>query len=274
MIIDSHFHTNVYYNYEGTLEKALQIATEKKILLLSNSVDLDSYYQTIDITKKSKFIIPCFGIHPQVAHEYVDRINSLEILFNEAVAFGEIGLDHYYIKDESQYPSQYTILEHFFKAALEYEKLVILHLDGAEKQGMKLIKKYSLPKVIIHGFKGSIETLNDLLDLGCYFSVGGNMIMEQFKDYIPPIEWTRRMKTIQKIPKERLLLETDGPCRIEPNAKADTPRSMPDYIFNILQRIAQLRGVTQKSLQKSCLTNFKSIIKKDPNLFSNFKSLY
>ncbi len=273
MIIDSHFHTNVYLQYEDSLEKALQIANDKEILLLSNTIHTESYIQTLNLAKLSKNVIPCFGIHPMVAHEYNNNLKSIDPLIKEAVAFGEIGLDYHFLKDKSQYPAQHTILEYFFKAALEHEKLVILHLDGAEEQGYKLIREYSLPKVIIHGYKGSIDTLYELLDLGCYFSVGGNMIMEKFKNHIPPEEWARTIDIVRKIPKAQLLLETDGPCRKEPDTKSDTQKSMPDYIFEILQRVANLRGITEDSLKDSILTNFKSLVKKDTNLLSIFNLL-
>ncbi|MBN1330168.1 MAG: TatD family hydrolase [Candidatus Heimdallarchaeota archaeon] len=273
MIIDTHFHTNVYLDYVNTLEDALQLAAEKEIYLLSNTVNKESYVQTMDIAKLSKYVIPCFGIHPQIAHECLDTLHSLDLFFNEAIAFGEIGLDHYYVKDESQYPAQYTLLEHFFKIALDHEKLVILHLDGAEEQGLKLIKKYSLPKVIIHGYRGSISTIPDFLDYGCYFSVGGNMIMEKFKPFICVDEWKRIMQILIEIPNERILLETDGPCRMEPNADTSAPRGMPDYIFKTLQRVADIKGVSQEFLQKTCLTNFKTIIKNDFGLLSHFDLL-
>ncbi|MCG3254311.1 MAG: TatD family hydrolase [Candidatus Heimdallarchaeota archaeon] len=103
MFLDSHFHTNVYNRYEGALEQALAILDEHKILVVSSSTDPDSYQQTLEIATKSKYVLPCFGIHPQVAHEYLNKLEELDDLFDQAIAFGEIGLDHYYLEDESQY---------------------------------------------------------------------------------------------------------------------------------------------------------------------------
>ncbi|MHA1122432.1 MAG: TatD family hydrolase [Candidatus Heimdallarchaeota archaeon] len=67
MFIDSHFHTNVYNRFENALEQALAILDEHKILVVSSSTDPDSYQQTLEIATKSKYFLPCFGIHPQVA---------------------------------------------------------------------------------------------------------------------------------------------------------------------------------------------------------------
>ena len=263
MYIDAHFHANVYLRFENSLEPALALLDKHKILVVSSSVDPDSYQQTLEIAVKSKYVLPCFGIHPQVAHEYLDKLDELEDLFDQAIAFGEIGLDHYYLKDESQYPAQYTLLEHFFIKARDQNKLVVLHLDGAEEQGYELIKKYSLQKVIIHGYKGSLKIMKKLLDIGCYFSVGGNMILDAFKQEMTEDDWSLFQSVVQKIPSDRLLIETDGPCRTEPNPPEGAPRSMPTYILKMITKIATVRGISEEKLLESTKKNFKKLIEND-----------
>lgn len=268
MFIDSHFHTNVYNRFENALKQALAILDEHKIMVVSSSTEPDSYKETLKIAKKSKYVLPCFGIHPQVAHEYLDKLDELNELFDQSIAFGEIGLDHSYLKDESQYPAQYTLLEHFFSKARDQDKLVVLHLDGAEERGFEMIKKFSLTKVIVHGYKGSLETMKKLLDIGCYFSVGGNMILDTFRQEMTEDDWNLFQSIIEKIPSDRLLVETDGPCRTEPNPPEGAPRSMPDYIFKIIAKIASVREVSSGQLLKSTHDNFKQLIQSDEFLKS------
>jgi len=263
VFIDSHFHTNVYLRFENSLEPALALLEEHKILVVSSSTDPDSYQQTLEIAAKSKYVFPCFGIHPQVAHEYLDRLDELDDLFNLAIAYSEIGLDHYHLKDESQYPAQYKLLEHFFSRAKDQNKLVVLHLDGAEEQGYEMIKKFSLQKVIIHGFKGSLETMKKLLDIRCYFSVGGNMILDEFRSEMTKDDWVLFQSIIKKIPSDRLLIETDGPCRTEPNPPEGAPRSMPTYIFEMIAKIASVRNISQEKLVELTNKNFSRLIQDD-----------
>lgn len=268
MFIDLHFHTNVYLRFENSLEPALALLDEHKILVVSSSTDPDSYQQTLEIAAKSKYVLPCFGIHPQVAHEYLDKLDDLEDLFDQAIAFGEIGLDHYFLKDESQYPAQYTLLEHFFTKARDQNKLVVLHLDGAEEQGYELIKNFSLTKVIVHGYKGSLKTMKKLLEIGCYFSVGGNMILDKFRQEMTEDDWALFQSIIEKMPSDRLLIETDGPCRTEPNPLEGAPRSMPTYIFEMITKIASVRDISKEKLLESTKENFKRLIQDDEFLRS------
>lgn len=273
MYVDAHFHCNSYHRYTNDLQEVLILLKEHKILVVSNSTDPKAYEQNLQLAKKSEFILPLFGIHPQVAHEYLDKLDGLDDFFNQAIAYGEIGLDHYFLKDKEQYPAQYALLKHFFVKARDQNKLVALHLDGAEEQGLELIKDYSLKKVIIHGYKGSLETMKKLLDIGCYFSVGGNMIMDNFKTYMSNEDWELFHNIVREIPSNRLLVESDGPCRIEPEIPDDAPRSLPTYLFDILNQIAKIRKTAVEKLRLLTIENFRRLLENDKYLGSYFKLL-
>ncbi|MFW9924349.1 MAG: TatD family hydrolase [Candidatus Thorarchaeota archaeon] len=266
MFIDSHFHTNVYDRYEGALEKAIRLLNEQKIFVLSNTVDLDSYNLTLKIADKTTNVIPCFGLHPQMAHEYVAQLNSLENYFDNALMFGEIGLDHYFIKDETQYPAQYELLEFFFEKAQKQSKIVILHLDGAEEKGLEMLQSYSLKNAIIHGYKGSLKTLQSFIDENYFISVGGNYIMEKFKPVISDEDWVNNQSIVKYIPDDLLLIESDGPCRTEPNPPQDALRSWPTYICDIYTQIGLLRGTNSEVLQAIATNNLLKLIKNDEKL--------
>lgn len=271
MNIDSHFHTNVYEQYEGLLEKALSILSKEKIIVLSQSVDPESYSNTLKIAKNSPYVFPFFGIHPQVASEFTARLESLESFFIDAIAFGEIGLDHMYVKDTTQYPEQQKLLEHFFEWAQKDNKLVNLHLDGAEEEGLALLQNFNLRKVIVHGYKGPLKTMNELLDFGCYFSVGGNMIMDKFQNIISKDDWILYHEIIKAIPNERLLVESDGPCRMEPNPPLGAYRSLPSYIFEVQNKIARIKSFSTSELKTLVNNNFSRLISHDKYLQSYTK---
>lgn len=266
MFIDEHFHTNVYERYENALDQALQLMAENKIFVVSNSCDLDEYATTLKIARRSHFVLPCFGIHPQMAPDYVDKLDSLADYFDQALVFGEIGLDHIHVKDQSQYPTQERILECFFETAKRQGKIVILHLDGAEDRGLEIIQTFSLNKVIVHGYWGSLETLRKMLDLGIYFSVGGNVIMDKFKPVIPLDYWNRVQQIVKQVPANLLLVETDGPCRTDPDVPPDAPRSMPTYIKDIMVKVAEIRETSVEELIHLVTDNFMKLIKDDKRL--------
>ena len=266
MFVDTHFHTNVYERYENALDQALQLMAENKILVVSNSCDLAEYKTTLKIAKRSEFVLPCFGIHPQVASDYVGKLDLLSDYLDQAPIFGEIGLDHIHVKDKSQYPKQEEILERFFQATEHQDKIVILHLDGAERRGLEMIQTFSVNKVIVHGYRGSLKTLRKMLDLGIHISVGGNAIMDEFKPVIPLGDWNRVQQIVKQIPDDLLLVETDGPCRTAPDVSSDAPRSMPTYIQNTVAKVANIRGISVDELIPQVIDNFMKLIQDDKRL--------
>jgi TatD DNase family protein len=266
MFIDTHFHTNVYERYENALDQALQLMARNKILVVSNSCDINEYEITLKIAKRSEFVLPCFGIHPQIAPDYIDKSDLISEYLDQALMFGEIGLDHIHVEDQSQYPIQEGILECFFQAAEHQGKIVILHLDGAEDRGLEIIQTFSLKKVIVHGYRGSLETLRKMLDLGIHISVGGNAIMDEFKPVIPLDDWNRVQQIVKQVSDDLLLVETDGPCRIAPDVSPDAPRSMPTYIRNTATKVANIREISVDELIHQVTDNFMKLIKDDKRL--------
>lgn len=266
MIIDAHFHTNVYTRWEGLLEESLKLLEQNNILVFSQTCDIEGYKTTLEIAEKSDFVIPCFGLHPQVAHEYTDKLDSIENYFGQALAFGEIGLDHSYLKDREQYPHQYKLLERFFDYAQKQNKLVILHLDGAEEKGLEMIQNFSLKKVIIHCYKGSISTLKQMVDYGCYFSVGGNYILDDFKSAVGEKDWNHLQGIIKSVPEELLLLETDGPSRVRPETNPDDPRGKPTRIFKSIQKIAEIRKIAEDDFLALVRKNILNLLAEDERL--------
>ena len=261
MYIDTHFHTNVYERYENAVDPSLQMLEQRKILVVSNTVDLDSYKTTLNLAKQSDFVLPCFGLHPQNAPEYIDKLDELNELFEKALVFGEIGLDHFHMKDKSEYPAQEILFRKFLEFAQKQKKIVILHLDGAEKTALKILQEYKLPAVIVHGFWGDLDVFKKMVDEGFYFSTGGNAIMPKFKPVVDAADLKRVHTIIKKIPAQQLLTETDGPCRTDPNASPDDPRSAPSYIIDIIEQLATIRNATADEINRLAIDNFQKITK-------------
>ncbi|MBW2624001.1 MAG: TatD family hydrolase, partial [Deltaproteobacteria bacterium] len=169
MLIDAHTHLDMY---GGKLDDALAEIQERRILSLSNSVDLNSYHHNVDISRKCPFIIPSFGIHPWSAPDNADNLDDFTESIAQTPMIGEIGLDYHWAENEKDYPAQRKVFEFFLAAAKERNKAVNLHTKGAEKEILDLLIKYDLPRVIVHWYSGPLGVFDKLIDRGCYFTFG------------------------------------------------------------------------------------------------------
>ena len=197
MLIDAHVHLD---KYGGLLDQALQQIETQRIYTVATAMDVPSYLELQRIAERSNLVLPTFGIHPRRAAEYVDRLSEIGRYIETSPAIGEIGLDFHWVKDSATYPAQRKVLEYFIAAAREQNKFVNLHTKAGEKEILDLLERYDIKRVIIHWYSGPMDILRALIDYGCYFTIGVELL---YSDYI---------KEIAKIVPDHLLLtETDNP---------------------------------------------------------------
>ena len=97
-------------------------------------MDLPSYEKNLAIAARSPWVLPAFGIHPWNAHKYLGRQEELAEPLARSPVYGEIGLDHFFVRKRSRYPAQREVFESFLAAAREQGKIVIVHAKGAERE--------------------------------------------------------------------------------------------------------------------------------------------
>jgi TatD DNase family protein len=190
--------------YGDLLEAALREIEDNRIFTVATAMDVPSYVELQKIGERSDLVLPTFGIHPRRAGEYAGQLRDIGRYIEMSPAIGEIGLDFHWVKDTSTYPAQRKVLEYFIAAAAEQNKFVNLHTKAGEKEILDLLEKYDVKRAIIHWYSGPMDILRAMIDFGCYFTIGVEVL---YSDYIKEIART--------IPDHLLLTETDNPRRTE-----------------------------------------------------------
>jgi len=243
MLIDAHSHLDRYLlckRFGKNIDPVLQQIEEQKILTVSNSMDITSYRTNCRIAKKSKYVIPAFGIHPWNAHKYVNKAEFVKKLIDKNEIVGEIGLDHYYVKDKSKYPAQRRIFSLFLSKSKN--KIVSVHTKGAERETLDLLRKCGNQKVVIHWFSGSVDVLREMIKEGYYFSI------------VPEVKSSEHIKEIVKnIPLKQLLTETDNPGG---PASYLGEMGTPILIRTVIEEVAKIKGETPKQIERIAKNNF------------------
>jgi TatD DNase family protein len=253
MLIDAHAHVDRYDLLDGqALPPALAEIAQDGILTISNSMDLPSYRRNVEISEQCNLVLPIFGVHPWNAPEYADRLPDLAAAIESSPMIGEIGLDHYFVKDAAAYPAQRKVLEYSLSAAREQNKIVMLHTKGAEREVLELLDRYAMQRVVVHWYSGPIDIFEQLAARGAYFTVGVEVL---YSEHIRAIA--------QKIPLERLLTETDNPGG--PASFVGRPGT-PALVKGVLQGIAKARKRTAKEVMQAVQANLIELIGDDSRL--------
>jgi TatD DNase family protein len=257
MLIDAHSHLD---RYEDALESALGEITQHRIFTVSNSMDLPSYRQNLAIGETCELVLPTFGVHPWNAPEYVDRLESLNDAIEQSPILGEIGLDHHFVDDAAQYPAQRKVFEFFLAAASAQDKIVNLHTKGAEADVLRLLDRYDIQRAIVHWYSGPLDVFRELVAGGIYFTIGVE------------VRHSEHIRTIaRELPSEQLLTETDNPGG--PKSFIGT-LGMPLLIKDVVQALAELRGVTARAIVQTVQANFARLIRDDPWLADTYARFF
>jgi TatD DNase family protein len=251
MLIDAHVHLD---KYGDLLDQALEQIEREQIFTVATAMDVPSYLELKEIAKRSSLVLPTFGIHPRRAAEYADRLQEIASHIESSAAIGEIGLDFHWVKDTSSYPAQRKVLEYFIAAAREQNKFVNLHTKAGEKEILDLLKKYDIRRAIIHWYSGPLDILRAMIDYGCYFTIGVEVL---YSDYIK--------KIAKSVPDHLLLAETDNPGALRWLKKNDEV-GMPTAIKDVVNAIAELRQSTPEQIEKLVHGNFMRLLANDPAL--------
>lgn len=248
--IDAHAHLDQYDDPQQGL--VLAELEAQRVLTLSVAMDPPSYARTCALAQHSRWIVPCFGVHPWRAPDYAADLDALQPLIDASPLLGEIGLDFHWVEDPSTFAAQRAVLGHFLEQARAQHKIVNLHTKGAEAEILEQLARRRVERAIIHWYSGPLEVAEALAARGALFTVGVELHASALIQ-----ELARRL------PLEQLLTESDNPGGL---AWLTGEVGMPAHVPGVLAELARLRGVPADELGAALAQNFRRLIDADAPL--------
>lgn len=241
--IDTHFHLDLWNNPESIIEEI----EENKIYTIAVTNAPSFYSQTLNATTGKNYIRPALGLHPELVQK---RFSELE-LFLELLAstnyIGEIGLDGN-TKYRDNKKKQTLVFEKVLEACSVYKnKILTIHSRAAQKEVIDIIGDKFPSKIILHWYSGSLEELEKAIDYGFYFSIN-----------IPMTTSKKGKNIISRIPKNRILTESDGPFTSYDNKKCS-----PLMMFETVKFISAIIGCEFEVCKKMIHDNFINLLENE-----------
>src|SRR5574344_254529 len=253
MLIDTHTHIdmdNYKEHFDEILQNAKMHGVEKFVI---PGVEPNGFNRILELCEKYPNIYGAVGVHPEELESY--NKNSEEIIKEylkhpKIVAVGEIGLDYYW--DKSQTDKQKEIFEKQIYIAKEYHKPILVHDRDAHADTFDILKKTNAKEVgvVMHCFSGSVEFAKECIKEGFYIALGG---VTTFKN-------AKKAKDVAKIvPLDRLLLETDAPYMTPVPHRGE--ENQPAFVKFVAQEIANLREVSFEEIEQATTLNAQRLLK-------------
>ena len=186
------------------------------------------------------------GIHPHSASGFTgETLAQIEsALAHPAIrAVGEIGLDYHY--DFSPREAQKACFDAQLALAGRRGRPVVIHDREAHGDCLDLLREHRDGlQGVMHCFSGSYEMARACLDLGLYLGIGGSLTFKNAK---------KLLETVQKAPRDRLLLETDCPYMTPEPFRGR--RNDSTHVHLVAETIAQIKGTDPEEVARVTLEN-------------------
>ena len=242
------FETHAHYDDEQfdagreALLASLPDCGIKRVVNIGASIA--STRNSIELAEKYDYIYAAVGVHPsEIAELNEERFAWLKELtkLEKVVAVGEIGLDYYWDKEPEVQERQRYWFRRQMDLAREANLPIVVHSRDAAADTMQVMKEAHAEEIpgVIHCYSYSPEMAQEFIKMGYYIGVGGVVTFKNAK---------KLKETVEKIPLERILLETDCPYMApEPHrGKRNDSTNIP----YIVAKIAELKHVTPEEVEQ------------------------
>jgi len=258
-LVDTHCHLDLdafEADREAVLERAMAAGVSR---ILVPALNRPSALRVTALADAQPTVFAAVGYHPTEIHETTSAdIAALGELTTrpKVVAIGEIGLDYFWVKDDSERQAQRQALLAHLDLARRTGRPVVLHLreeDDAEsgscsRDMLDILEDWiaDLRSVrgtlaqhpgVLHSFSGSLDLALRAIGLGFCIGVTGPLTFPNAEN---------RRRVVRALPLGRLLVETDAPFLAPVPHRGR--RNEPAFVAHIADKIAQIQSRTVREV--------------------------
>jgi len=254
MIIDTHAHLNDK-RYLDDLDLVLDRSKEANVIsTIIPGADPRELEYAVELCDKHDELFFSVGVHPYDIEFYDRSFLEKFITHPKCVAVGECGLDYYRLpEDEDEKKENVKKQKEVFidqiDLAKSYKKPLIVHIREASQDSLNILKEHCDKELggVLHCFNAS-PILLDLVEYNFYYGIGGVLTFKNAKKLV---------EILPKIPKDRLLIETDAPYLTPHPHRGE--RNEPSYTKLVSQKMSEILKIDEDSLEQMVLENTKRL---------------
>ena len=250
-MIDSHCHLDhdpLFININEILNRSKAVGLKKLLTICTSNESFENVQKILEI---DEIIYGTYGIHPHETKN--NKVTKNVIIENikkhpKLIGIGETGLDFYY--NRSKKDEQIDSFKEHIEASIEIDLPIIVHSRNAERETFEILNEYKSqkPKILMHCFTGSYEFFKKMEKLNSYFSASGIITFDNSLNL---------QKTFAKIPKNKLLVETDSPF-LSPIPMRGK-KNEPSFIKYTIKKLADLKGINEIEMINVTTKNFENL---------------
>ena len=275
-MFDAHAHVNSS-DFKLDTDEVINRARQKSVTMVNVGYQLSTSQRAVALSEKYDICYSSVGLQPfhvmdREIEERVDKHETIKIKTRaetfdyekykalalsskKVVAIGECGLDYHY-SDKENLPEERKLQIEVFNAQIdlanELDLPMIIHCRDAHDDLIAILKKNPLKNPSeAHFFSGNWQQAKQLIEMSHYIGFTGTIT---FKNKIEDT-----IEILKNMPEDKIISETDCPY-VSP-VPFRGKRNEPAYLEYIVNKIAEVRGLTLKESEKVTVDNAKRLFK-------------
>lgn len=266
-MVDTHCHIQ-FPAYDADRDAVIRRGFDASVRMIAVGTSKKTSEDAVALAARTDGIWATVGLHPtHLFSTYHDEQESAAAMGIEnftyddyhrlaqqpkVVAIGECGLEYFrlpeseadHVKDR-----QRSVFREHCALATELKLPLVIHCRDAHEDMIRTLSDevragHLSRRGVIHSFTGTASDAHAYLQLGFYIGVNGIVTFAKPRagqEFLPDV--------IQKIPLDRLVLETDAPY-LAP-APFRGKRNEPSNVRAVARFVATLHGISEEQVEKS-----------------------
>jgi len=216
-LLDTHCHLDAYPDPRTVLTKA--DAADVDVVAVSETPE--AYRRLRTRLGRTPGVSVALGLHPGSREAATaGQLERFLRMLPDAPWIGEVGLDFAPGTDRGEKARQTRTFAAVLEHRLSQSKPMTVHSRGASKETVKLLIEAG-QRALLHWYSGDLATAEAALTAGLWFSVNPSMVRS-----------VKGRSLINRLPRERVLCETDGPyCMV--GSRSAHPADVPSVACSL-----------------------------------------
>ncbi len=280
MLFDSHAHIQ-FPVFDMKRDNVLARSKEKKMIINLVGTQKETSAAAVALAEQHDWLYASIGTHPNhLFPTHLDVNESAHLTpekeFDRAfydtlaasvkvIAVGECGLDLYHLPKDISKEEVLAAQTKMFLAHAEFAHAhdlpLVIHCRDAHEPMIQILK--GLNRTIrgtVHCYTGNWEFAEEYLKLGLHLGFTGVVTFPPKKTN--PASQLALQEVIEKMPLDRMLIETDAPYLAPQNYRGE--QSEPWMVEEVVKHLARSRSLPEREMEEIVFENSLKLFSRIP----------
>lgn len=238
--VDSHCHLE-NEAFEKDREIVIKQASDAGIYIITSAIEKEMWSRGLEIANQYDIVYASIGLDSTNFSDCGLAIECIRKNQSKVIAVGEIGLDHFRVRDHMEREAQEEAFRKLIHLATELKLPIQVHSRSSGAKAIAVLEDCNARSVHMHAFDGRAKYARSASrDLDYYFSIPTSVVRSP-----------QKKKLVKAVAIERLLLETDSPVLGPDKGKRNEPTNIPI----VLKEVASILRREEEELRELILEN-------------------